>query len=174
VAMPMMSNNMPQRIGGTPTTLRPMEPDARPGIPVVLVAQALATDGAGRIPMVKNVGSWWLPGGRVEKAEPFITAAVREMKEETSLRLEAEGIAQITQEHKPERHVVYIMVKGTVEGELAIPESDPKISDARWVTAAELPALVPEYGAVWQTLLGAATIDELFEDGGSQADPGRS
>lgn len=151
-----------------------MEPDARPGIPVVLVAQALATDGAGRIPMVKNVGSWWLPGGRVERGEPFISAAVREMKEETSLRLEAEGIVQITQEHKPDRHVVYVMVKGTVDGEIAIPEDDPKISEARWVTAAELPALVPGYGAVWQTLLAAMTIDQVFEDDRSRRDQGHS
>ncbi len=66
------------------------------------------------------------------------------------------------------------MVKGTVDGEIAIPEDDPKISEARWVTAAELPALVPGYGAVWQTLLAAMTIDEVFEDDRSRRDQGHS
>jgi 8-oxo-dGTP diphosphatase len=149
----------------SPASLPPMGPDARPPIPVVLVAAALATDEQGRMPLVRNMGSWWLPGGRVEPGESFTAAAVRETKEETALDLAPTGISHIAQTHKPDRQVIYVTVRGTVSGDLAAPVADPKITEVRWATPQEAAELVPGYGQLWRELLESPPIAEVIEGG---------
>jgi ADP-ribose pyrophosphatase YjhB (NUDIX family) len=143
-----------------------MGPDSRSATRVVLVATALAIDEDGRIPLVKNMGSWWLPGGRVEDGESFTAAAVREMTEETGLSFEPVGISHIAQERKTDRHVIFVTVRGTASGDLEAPVADPKISEVRWATPEEVDDLVPGYGRLWRGLLSAPTIAEVIESGG--------
>lgn len=140
-----------------------MEPDSRPAQPVVLVATALGTDKDGRIPLVRNLGTWWLPGGRVEPGESFIAAAARETEEETSLSFKPAGIAHVAHASEPGRRVIYVTVCGAVTGELEAPVADPKISAVRWATPMQVTELVPGYGRLWRELLVSPTIAEMIE-----------
>ena len=147
----------------TTSSLRRMQPDSRSGQPVVLVADALATNPDGLIPLVRNVGNWWLPGGRVEAGESFVAAAIREMAEETKLVLEPEGLVRLSQQTHGHRRVVFVTVRGSVTGDLARDPTDMKISDVRWVAPDDLDRYVPEHAHHWRGLLTAPTIGEAME-----------
>ena len=140
-----------------------MEPDPRPGLPVVLVADALATNPDGLSPLVRNTGRWWLPGGRVEQGESITAAAVREVREETGLALEPHGLVRIAQQIGEDRRVVFVTVRGEVVGRLRAPEADPKISEVRWVGPDELDDLIPEMADRWRELLSAPAVEENVE-----------
>ena len=140
-----------------------MKPDSRPGLPVVLVADALATNPDGLIPLVCNMGSWWLPGGRVEPGESITAAAVREVSEETGLTLDPQGLVRIAQQIGDERRVVFVTVRGEVTGELRSPKADPKVSEVRWASTDELDDLVPEMADRWRELLSAPAVEENIE-----------
>ena len=140
-----------------------MEPDSRPGLPVVLVADALAINSEGLIPLVCNMGNWWLPGGRVEPGESITAAAVREVREETGLALEPHGIVRIAQQIGTDRRVVFVTVRGKVAGELTLAADDPKLSDARWMAPEDLDEIVPEMADRWRELLVAPAVEENIE-----------
>ena len=139
------------------------QPDKRPGLPVVLVAEALAVDSQGRVPMVRNMGNWWLPGGRVEPGESFTAAAARETAEETGLRFKAAGIVRVTQQMRPDRHVIFVTVRGQVTGQLAAPVADPKIDAVRWASIAEAEKLMSDLDGELGQLLTIAPIAEVVE-----------
>ena len=139
------------------------EPDSRPGLPVVLVADALATNADNLIPLVCNMGNWWLPGGRVEPGESITAAAVREVREETGLILEPHGVVRIAQQIEDDRRVVFVTVRGSVDGQLQAPEADPKINEVRWASPGELDDLVPDMAVRWRELLTAPAVEENIE-----------
>lgn len=139
------------------------EPDSRPGLPVVLVVETLATSASGLVPLVCNMGTWWLPGGRVEPGESFIGAAIRETAEETGLVLDRAGIVAVSQQLRDDRRVVFLTVRGVVSGQLRVPDADPKISEVRWVAPDDLDDLVPDQAAGWRQLLAAPSIEETVE-----------
>jgi len=137
--------------------------DCRPGLPVVLVADALATNPDELIPLVCNIGNWWLPGGRVEPGESITAAAVREVREETGLVLYPHGIVRIGQQLSEDRRAVFVTVRGSVAGELHPAEGDPEISEVRWVSPGDLDGFVPEMAGRWRELLTAPAIEEEIE-----------
>lgn len=59
--------------------------------PVTLGVRCLVTDGAGRLLLLRHTYTkgWHFPGGAVDPGESARTAAVREVREETGVRLEA-------------------------------------------------------------------------------------
>ena len=44
---------------------------------------------------------WWLPGGRVDPPEDFMTAAIREVKEEAGIDIELKGILRLEESKGP-------------------------------------------------------------------------
>lgn len=79
----------------TPRRTRYPEPDEPVVITRMLVAAtSIVTDAAGRVLMHKRTdnGMWGLPGGAVEPGESVAAAAVREVLEETGMRVRALGV----------------------------------------------------------------------------------
>lgn len=70
----------------TPTTL------AMLGLSLLIVRNK-----QGKFLAVKEIGKrgWWLPGGKVDPPEDFITAAKREAKEEAGIDVEIKGVLRI-------------------------------------------------------------------------------
>src|ERR1700691_3393424 len=115
---------------------------------------AVIKDPAGRLLLIKRghepgAGLWSLPGGRIEPGETDEEAVVREILEETGLRVECRELGGAVIEVSDYRAVV-------TGGDLA-PGDDAE--DARWVGAAELDALpltsgLAGYLAAWDALPG--------------------
>lgn len=91
--------------------------------------------------MVKNKGSqssyYTLPGGAVEKGETLEDAAIREVKEETGLNVEIDGVFAVSEAFFEERdhHAILFTFKGRIiDGEINIlfPE---EIEEVTWMDA---------------------------------------
>ena len=111
------------------------------GIGVILV------NPDGHILIGKREGShapyWSIPGGYLEPGEPFETAAIREVKEETGLEIANPSVICVTnnlQTHKAEGlHVISVCLLATeFSGNLAVREPE-KCSGWQWCDPANLP-----------------------------------
>ena len=81
-------------------------------------------------------GKWCLPCGYVEYDEDFITAAVREVQEETGLRVEITSILSVASNFlTPHVHTVVTVLLGHLAGREARPGDD--IAAPRWFAPAE-------------------------------------
>jgi 8-oxo-dGTP diphosphatase len=103
-------------------------------------AGAVVRDGEGRVLLVLRAnepsrGLWSIPGGRIEPGESAPDAAVREVREETGLDVEA-GELLLTADLGP---YVVADYAATVTGGTLVAGDDAL--DARWFTAAELATL---------------------------------
>ena len=91
-----------------------------------------------------SAGLWSIPGGRCQPGEPPATACVREVAEETGLRVQVDRHAGRVSRPGPGGVVYEIddFVCSVLDGDL---EAASDASAARWVTASELAslALVP-------------------------------
>jgi 8-oxo-dGTP diphosphatase len=113
---------------------------------------AIVHDAGGRLLVIRRghppgEGLWSLPGGRVEAGESDAEAVVRELAEETGLRVEPGGLIGAI-EHADPGGVTYdirdyaaIVTGGTLA-------AGDDASDARWVTPAELRLLPATDGLV--------------------------
>lgn len=115
-----------------------------PAAPVPCVG-AVVHDAAGRLLLVRRanppaVGTWSLPGGRVEPGEDDDAAVRREVREETGLVVDVGGLVGRVQRTGPAGQVYAITDYAcAVRGGSLLAGDDA--SEARWVTAAELGAL---------------------------------
>lgn len=105
-------------------------------------AGAVVRDAVGRLLVVRRgrppaEGLWSLPGGRIEAGETAAEAAVREVREETGLHVEA-GAVLITAVIADGAYRVQDFAARVVGGEL---RAGDDASEVRWVTEAELGAL---------------------------------
>ena len=107
------------------------------------VAYVLLYDNDGEnILMVKNKGSrssyYTLPGGAVESGETLEEAAIREVKEETGLNVELEGVLAVSEAFFEEQghHTIFFTFKGRIiDGEINISFPE-EIEEITWMDAA--------------------------------------
>lgn len=90
-------------------------------IPTVRVS-VIVIDSEDRILLVKHKKGkrqyWVLPGGRLEHGESFEECALREIKEETGLKVKVERFLYLAEALAPDRarHIVNVFVKAKVVG----------------------------------------------------------
>lgn len=91
-----------------------------------LAVRAIITDDDGKILILKrsvdsktNPGKWELPGGKVDQGEPFDQALIREVYEETGLKITLDSVVGASQQNLPFIRAVHIIMTGEIaEGEL--------------------------------------------------------
>jgi len=113
--------------------------------PVIPCVGAIVTDGEGRLLMIKRghepgAGLWSIPGGRIEPGETDAEAVVREMIEETGLKVQVGRL--IGRVQRPGLNGAVIDIRdyaATVTGGTLRPGDDA--ADARWVAPGELRSL---------------------------------
>ena len=91
-----------------------------------LAVRVLLRDENGKILILKrstdsktNPGKWELPGGKVDQGESFDHALIREVHEETNLKIALDHVTGICEQNLPLIRAVHIIMSGKiVEGEL--------------------------------------------------------
>jgi ADP-ribose pyrophosphatase YjhB (NUDIX family) len=136
-------------------------PPAGP-LPPTTAVGAVVLDAAGRVLLIRRarppgVGSWTLPGGRVERGESCEEAVLRELREETSLEARVQcPLGTVSIEREGFRYVIHEhLVVPLGDGPLR-PGDDA--AEARWVARHELEALgvLPDAVAVIDRGMAAA------------------
>lgn len=166
-------------------------PDPRPAVTVVIARDANidgmgAGTGAGlEVLLIRRpqhmrfaAGVWVFPGGRVDAGETHAEAAVREVAEETALRIDPKTLAPldwwITPEPETRRFDVRFFITDAPSGQEPIGSPD-EVDEWRWIRPAhaiaeDLPMLRPtmsvlarlaEVGAVVDVLAREASFDTL-------------
>ncbi|MBN1539349.1 MAG: NUDIX domain-containing protein [Candidatus Thermoplasmatota archaeon] len=83
-----------------------------------------------------NPGKWDFPGGKVDTGETFDEGLLREVFEETRLKISIERPLYVTESESPVSRVVYLFMEGKLkEGEVSLSEEH---EDHTWVVRAEL------------------------------------
>jgi 8-oxo-dGTP diphosphatase len=91
-----------------------------------LAVRVLLTDENGKILIIKrstdsktNAGKWELPGGKVDQGESFDQALIREVYEETNLKISLDHVVGVCEQNLPLIRAIHIVMSGkSVEGEL--------------------------------------------------------
>jgi ADP-ribose pyrophosphatase YjhB (NUDIX family) len=87
---------------------------------------------------------WNLPGGRQDGRETCATAAVRELREETSLDGRVTGLAYVAESFDAATQTQFTAFCFTVEahGTAYVPAGDPYVRECRWVPRDGLAAML--------------------------------
>ena len=118
-------------------------PDPSARTPQVAVA-AIVFDDAGRVLLVERgrppgVGTWSVPGGRLEVGETLVQAVAREVREETGLVVEVGTLACAVERIGDDHHYVILDYMARVIGGTLAAGDDARA--ARFVDEAELATL---------------------------------
>ena len=93
-----------------------------------LSVRVLITDEDGKVLILKrstdsktNPGKWELPGGKVDQGESFDHALVREVYEETKLKISLEHVVGVSEQNLLVIRAVHIIMSGKItEGNLTL------------------------------------------------------
>ena len=86
-----------------------------------------------------GVGLWSIPGGRVEPGERLVDAVVREVAEETTLRVVTGDWLGWVERIGPDHHfVIHDFLAHLVEGDDAVARAGDDASAVRWVELSRL------------------------------------
>ncbi len=114
---------------------------------------AIVLDAQGRLLMVQRAnppaqGQWSIPGGRVEPGESAVDAVVREVREETNLRVRVKREVGTVTRDAPTggRYVIRDFFAEQVE--VACPVAGDDALDARFVHPDDFPSLAVTSGLV--------------------------
>ncbi|HYB87222.1 MAG TPA: NUDIX domain-containing protein [Streptosporangiaceae bacterium] len=114
-------------------------------VPKIRCVGAIVTDDTGRLLLVRRghepeMGRWSLPGGRVNPGESDRQAVVREVHEETGLRVEPGRLVGAVERPAPDGAVfdIYDYAAGVSDGRLAAGDD---AADARWVHPRDIDGL---------------------------------
>jgi ADP-ribose pyrophosphatase YjhB (NUDIX family) len=110
----------------------------------VVAAGGVVTDDDGRLLVIRRLGKWDLPKGKVEQGEAIEAAAVREVQEECGLQhlevVRAMPSTWHTYEQKGRAHLKrtdwFLMNGSSTEGLVA--QREEGIEEVRWMTPAEI------------------------------------
>jgi ADP-ribose pyrophosphatase YjhB (NUDIX family) len=91
----------------------------------------------------KHHQSWYLPAGRVEQNEDFVSAAKRETLEESGVEIDLQGIVRIEHSPRPDgRSRVRVIFAATARGDAEPKQfADEHSLGATWFSLDELRAL---------------------------------
>ncbi|AXV38110.1 MAG: NUDIX domain-containing protein [Methanobacteriaceae archaeon] len=88
-----------------------------------LAVRVIITDDEGKILIIKrsshsktNPGRWELPGGKVDQGESFDQALLREVYEETGLKISLDHVVGVSEQNLHIIRAVHIIMAGTVTG----------------------------------------------------------
>ncbi len=113
----------------------------------VLAAGGAVTDEQGRLLVIKRLGKWDLPKGKVDPGEGIEAAAMREVEEECGLkRLHISAPMPSTwhtYERKGKQHLKrtdwFLMSASSTE--VLVPQHEEDIEEVRWIAPFELAAI---------------------------------
>lgn len=111
----------------------------------VAAAGGLVTDELGRLLVIKRLGRWDLPKGKVDPGEAIEAAAMREVREECGLKelsiVKPMSCTWHTYERKGAQHLKrtdWYLMRGSSKEEL-VPQLDEDIEEVKWVGREGLP-----------------------------------
>lgn len=113
----------------------------------VLAAGGVVTDERGRLLVIRRLGKWDLPKGKVDEGEAIEAAAIREVQEECGLKqlsiIKPMPSTWHTYERKGKQHLKrtdWFLMRGS-STERLVPQQEEDIEEVRWVAADELPGI---------------------------------
>ncbi|MBK7945089.1 MAG: NUDIX domain-containing protein [Flavobacteriales bacterium] len=125
----------------------------------VQAAGGAVQDEQGRLLVIRRLGLWDLPKGKVDKGEAIDDASIREVQEECGLQslkiVRPLEVTWHTYERKGIQHLKrtdWFLMRGSSNETLA-PQLDEDITEARWIAHAELSAVRQgTYPSLWAVL----------------------
>ncbi len=116
----------------------------------VQAAGGAVQDEKGRLLVIKRLGKWDLPKGKLDKGEGIPEAALREVEEECGIDelkiLEPLEVTWHTYERKGRQHLKrtdWFLMEGSSEKKLT-PETEEDIEEVRWMTRDEVARMKEE------------------------------
>ncbi len=83
-------------------------------------------------------GNYGIPAGHLESDESIVKGAIREMEEETGVKVHPEDVEYIHTMHRKNRYVDILFTASKWEGEPKVLEAD-KCDDLKWFSIDDLP-----------------------------------
>lgn len=116
----------------------------------------------GRVLVVKPnyKPTWQLPGGVVEAGESPLSAAKRELHEETSIVCNENDLKFIDLAFRADEDVLLLLYEllPTQDSEQKITVQDAELETYEWIAPQDVPTRLPDYySASWQTYMEYAT-----------------
>lgn len=111
--------------------------------PFVLSVKVVIQDARGRVLVLRrsasskaNAGKWEFPGGKIDPGETFDAALIREVDEETGLRVALRRVLGAAEYELPDRKVAYLIMEGAADSEQV--RLSPEHDDFAWVQRSKL------------------------------------